>query len=233
MSLVVATHQPNYIPWLGYFYKMSQVDVFVFLDDVQFSKTGSHNYHYLKTPEGPLRLKIPVTHKFIDPIKNVKTNDHGDWKQRHLKEIEKNYKNSLFYAPVMADFEMLLLTSYNNLSDMNVAIILFIAQKFGINPKIVFSSELNINTTNEQRIIDICCALGGTAYYSGRGAMAYQDEKNFNAQGLDLIYDQFSPAEYPQQYGEFQKNVTVLDFLFHHGYNWPYYKELLAAQSAI
>jgi len=227
MSLIIATHQPNYIPWLGYFFKFSKVDVFVFLDDIQFSKTGAHNYHYIKTPEGPLKLKIPVTHRFVDPIINVKTNDHGGWKIRHLAELEKYYKKAPFFDEIMGDFTKILLTDYDNLSDLNVAIILFIASKFGFNPKIVYSSTLKLESRSEQKIIDICKALNATVYYSGRGAMAYQDEGNFTKEGIQLIYDIFTPTDYPQLYGEFQKNVTVLDFLMNHGYNWEYYKKLL------
>jgi hypothetical protein len=227
MSLIIATHQPNYIPWLGYFYKLSQTDIFVFLDDVQFSKTGAHNYHYIKTPEGSLKLKIPVTHKFVDSINNVKTNDHGGWKQRHLDELEKHYKTAPYFNQIIEDFRKVLMVEYDNLSDLNVAIILFIADKFGITPKIVFSSSLGLESRSEQKIIDVCSALNATAYYSGRGAMAYQEEENFSKEGIELIYDTFTPVEYPQMYDEFQKNVTVLDFLMNHGYNWEYYKELL------
>lgn len=233
MSLIIATHQPNYIPWLGYFYKLSKADIFVFLDDVQFSKTGAHNYHYIKTADGPLKLKIPVTHKFVDPIKNVKTNDHGGWKQRHLDELEKHYKTAPFYSQIINDFTKVVMADYENLSDLNVAIILFIADKFGITPKIVFSSSLELESRNEQKIIEICSALKATGYYSGRGAMAYQEEENFSKEGIQLIYDTFTPVEYPQFDGEFQKNVTVLDFLMHHGYNWEYYKELLKSKGIV
>jgi len=227
MSLILATHQPNYIPWLGYFYKLSQCDLFVFLDDVQFSKTGSHNYHYIKTPNGPLKLKIPVTHGFTDPINKVKTNDHGDWKKRHLHEIEKNYKTAPHFKEIYADFERILMEDYNSLSDLNVAIILFIANKFGIHTQTAFSSDLNLDVKSEDRIIEICRKLNATTYYSGRGAKAYQSEKNFNDNGLQLVYDAYTPAVYPQLWGEFQTNVCVLDYLMNCGYDWQSYKNRL------
>lgn len=233
MGLIIATHQPNYIPWLGYFNKLSKTDVFVFLDDIQFSKTGAHNYHYIKTPDGPLKLKIPVTHKFVDPIMNVKTNDHGGWKQRHLDELAKYYKEAPFFDQIIEDFKNVLMVDYDNLSDLNVAIILFISGKFGITPKIVYSSALKLESKSEQKIIDICKALNAKEYYSGRGAMAYQDEENFSKEGIKLIYDTFTPVEYPQLDGQFQKNVSVLDFLMNHGYNWEYYKGLLAEKEIV
>ncbi len=90
--MVISIHQPNYFPWLGYFYKIAQSDVFVLLDDVQFSNEGMHNYHYIKTPQGSLRLKIPVEQHIGDLIMEVKTKDFLGWKEKHIKTIEANYK---------------------------------------------------------------------------------------------------------------------------------------------
>jgi hypothetical protein len=227
MSTILATHQPNYIPWMGYFYKISQCDIFVFLDDVQFSKTGSHNYHYIKTSQGSLKLKIPVAHGFVDPINKVKTNDIGGWKKKHLQEIEKNYNKAPFFNQIMADFEKVLLQDYENLASLNESIILFILKKFNINTQIEYSSTLNIDVKNQDRIIEICKKLNATTYYSGQGAKAYQNEEDFNKNGLELVYDNFKPQEYTQLWGEFQTNVTVLDYLMNYGYDWEYYKSLI------
>ena len=92
---IISIHQPNFIPWLGYFYKIYQSDIFVFLDDVQFSNQGMHNYHYIKTSQGPFRLKIPVRKNFKDNINKVWINDDVDWKEKHLKTFIANYKRSI------------------------------------------------------------------------------------------------------------------------------------------
>jgi hypothetical protein len=90
---IVSIHQPNYIPWLGYFYKIAQADIFVFLDDVQFSNQGMQNYHYIKTPQGPFRRKIPVKKTFGENINQVLINNDLDWRKKHLKTIEVNYED--------------------------------------------------------------------------------------------------------------------------------------------
>ena len=36
--MIVAIHQPQYLPWLGYFDKMLKADVFCYLDTVQYKK---------------------------------------------------------------------------------------------------------------------------------------------------------------------------------------------------
>lgn len=218
--MVVSIHQPNYFPWLGYFYKIAQSDVFVLLDDVQFSNEGMHNYHYIKTPQGSLRLKIPVEQHTGDLIMSVKTKDFLGWKQKHIKTIEVNYKKSAFFSTVFIDYVQLIDREHNNLSEMNTAIINFMLEKFGIATKIVKSSELNITSTKEEKVMDICNALNATTYYSGTGAKAYQSEIDFNSRGLELKYSVFNPFEYKQLWGSFQSNVTVLDFIMNCGYDW-------------
>jgi len=218
--MVVSIHQPNYFPWLGYFYKISKSDVFVLLDDVQFSNEGMHNYHYIKTPQGSLRLKIPVDQHTGDLIMNVKTKDFLGWKQKHIKTIEANYKKSAFFSTVFNDYVQLIDREYNNLSEMNASIIEFILVKFEIETKIIKSSELNIASTKEEKVMDICIALNATTYYSGTGAKAYQNESDFNSRGLQLSYSVFKSFEYKQLWGSFQSNVTVLDYLMNCGYDW-------------
>jgi hypothetical protein len=223
MNTTIATHQPNYIPWIGFFYKIYRVNVFVFLDDVQFSKKGAHNYHYLKTPEGSVKIKIPVKHSYHDPINKVKTNDKGGWKERHLKLLEKNYSEAKYFKQVYKDFESLITPEYNNLAEQNIEIVKFICSKFNFKTKFVKSSELEITSKSEQRIIDICKKLDGEVYYSGRGAKAYQNEENFLSQGVELVYDDFEPIEYIQLNPGFQANVSILDYLMNHGYDWEGY----------
>ena len=225
---IIATHQPNYIPWMGYFYKISQCDIFVFLDDVQFSKTGAHNYHYIKTPDGLLKLKIPVKHGFIDPINKIITNDNSGWKKRHLDDLRKNYKDAPYFKSVFIEFEKILLEEKTNLAEFNIGIIQFFIKKFGLNTTTIKSSELNldINLKGENRIIEICKSLDASIYYSGKGARAYQNEVNFKLNNLKLVYDDFSPFKYNQLFGEFISNVSVLDFVFNYGYDWKKYLEM-------
>lgn len=218
--MIVSIHQPNYFPWLGYFYKIAQSDVFVLLDDVQFSNEGMHNYHYIKTPQGSLRLKIPVEQHIGDLIMEVKTKDFLGWKEKHIKTIEANYKKSVFFSTVFADYFQLIDKEYASLSEMNTAIMKFILVKFGIATKIISSSELNITTVREEKVLDICNALNATVYYSGTGAKAYQNESDFLNRGIELRYSSFQPFDYKQLWGSFQSSVTVLDFLMNCGYDW-------------
>lgn len=217
---IVSVHQPNYIPWLGYFYKIAQSDIFVFLDDVQFSNQGMQNYHYIKTPQGPFRLKIPVLKSFGDNINQVHTNDSLDWKRKHLKILETNYKRSKHFEEVFHDIEYLFTVEYGSIAGLDRIITEFICRKFGIATDFINSSELNLQTKKEERILDICRTLNCSVYYSGTGARAYQKEEDFMERGIKLKYSEFQAFEYPQLWGGFQANVTVVDYLMNCGYDW-------------
>lgn len=222
-EIKIAIHQPNYIPWLGYFYKIWQADVFVFLDDVQYSNKGMHNYHYLKTPQGLFRLKIPVKQSFGDKINEVTTKDEFGWKEKHLKIIETNYKKSRYFEEVFSDFQILLQRPYVNLAEMNIVVIKFFCGKLKINCNFIKSSDLSVKGNKTEKIIGICKNLGATTYYSGQGARIYQSEEAFFAEGIKLEYSEYLPIHYQQLWDrKFQSNVTVLDFLMNHGYDWNY-----------
>jgi hypothetical protein len=217
---IVGIHQPNYLPWLGYFYKIYKSNVFVFHDDVQFSKKGMHNYHYIQTSNGLFRLKIPVKESHGDLINEVITKDELGWKQNHLKIIEANYKNAHFFKQVFIDYEEIVSRYYNNLSLMNISLIQFICKKFGIKSNFVTASDLRLTSKKEEKVIDIVKILNGTIYYSGTGARSYQNEDNFLSRGIQLKYSDYVPFIYPQLYEPFNSNVAILDYLMNCGYDW-------------
>ena len=216
----IAIHQPNYLPWLGYFYKIYQADVFVFLDDVQYSNQGMHNYCYIKTSNGSFRLKFPVQQRLGDSIIEVRSKNELGWIEKHLKTLEANYRKADYYEEVFNDYKKLIYGNYENIAEMNGNMIKFFSGKLGIETEFVYSSELNIQSDKQGKIISICQALNGNVYFSGTGAKAYQDESIFDAAGIKLKYAAFKPFEYQQLWGDFQSNVMALDFFFNCGYDW-------------
>ena len=61
--MIVAAHQPNFAPWLGFFDKAVAADVLVLLDTVQFIKRGYQNRTRIKSSTGPQWLTVPVISK--------------------------------------------------------------------------------------------------------------------------------------------------------------------------
>lgn len=216
---IVAIHQPNYIPWLGYFYKIYQCDTFVFHDDVQFSKKGLHNFHYIKTKDERLRLKIPVDEHQGMLINEVIMKNNLNWKGEHLHRMKDSYSKAPYFAEVYDDFEKLFTSEQSNLALFNAEIIQFICSKFGFTRNFIFASELNLKSVKEVKVLDINTTLGASVYYSGTGASVYQNESDFIGKGIELKYSTFKPFIYPQFWGNFEPNVSVVDYLMNCGYD--------------
>lgn len=218
----IAIHQPDYIPWLGLFYKMYLSDVFIHLDDAQYSNAAAHNYNRVKTSSGELRLKFPVEYHLGDLIKDVRPKYELNWREKHLRTLEMNYARARFFNECYPDLRDLLMTDFSNVAEMNIAINEYIAGQFGIAPRFVRSSDFGITSRREEKVIDLCVAVGGTHYISGNGARVYQDPKHFESRGLDLTYLDYKPIEYPQLWDNFLPSMSVLDYIFNCGYDWDY-----------
>ena len=223
----ISIHQPDYISYLGYFYKISQSDIFVFLDDAQFSNDNMHHWNRIKTPQGECRLKIPVEQHLGDPINRVRTKDELKWKQKHLKTIEMNYAKASCFKEIFPAFQEILLKEYDSLAEMNIAINTWIIREFGFKTKLFRSSDMSISSVREERVIDICSALGGDVYISGHGAKAYQIDEHFEKRGIQLVYTDYKPIEYAQMWDKcgFLPYMSVLDYIFNCGFDWQYVKQ--------
>ncbi len=222
--MIVAIHQPDYIPYPGYFYKLAKSDAFVFLDDCQFSNDNMHNWNVVKTPQGSVRLKIPVESHLGDNINVVRTKDELKWKEKHLDIIFHNYKKSPFYDEIMPEYSEIIKKEYANLSELNIAIVKYMCEKFGFAPKFYKSSDMNIQTRREERVIDICAALGATEYLSGHGASVYQVPEHFSDRGIKLTYTDYEPIKYSQLWGEFLPNMSIVDYVFNCGFDGSFAK---------
>lgn len=216
--MTAAIHQPDYIPYPGYFYKILKSDIFVFLDDAQFSNNGGHDVNLIKAPEGPLRLKIPVRQTLGDTINKVRTKDELGWKSSHIDAIRRYYKKTPYFDTVFPVCQELLNVSYDNLAELNKAIILSFCHEFGLNRTFLNSSEMGISSKREQRIIDICHSLRADTYYSGNGARVYQSEEQFNNNGIRLVYSDYKPTVYPQLGDDFIENLSIVDFIMNCGF---------------
>lgn len=227
--MIVSAHQPNYVPYLGLFYKIYKSDVFVYFDDVQFSKSNgiahngiAHNRNVVKTSQGTQYLKVPVNYKFGDSINNVRVNYSVNWQERHLQCLSFNYKKAQYFNEVFSFFEELIYRKYESLAEMNIEIITMICGKWGINRPYYKTSEFQINKTKVQRIIRVMEILQGQKFYSGHGAKVYMDEKMFTDRNMELVYSDYEVRPYKQLWNSFIPNLSVLDYLFNEGFKNPF-----------
>jgi hypothetical protein len=224
--MVIAVHQPQYIPWLGYFHKIAECDKFVFLDNVQYKTREFQNRNRIRTDKGWMWLTVPVVTKDGCRIRmaDVEIDNTMPWQRKHLGSLKTSYASAPYFKEYYAFFEQTFQKQWIKLSDLNVHIVRFIMDKLFITTPIVFESELEVITTKTQRIIDICRSLNADTYLSGVGAKEYLDEELFGEQRVTLYYQNFEHPEYSQCFEPFMPYMSIIDLLFNHG---PRSRELL------
>lgn len=224
MTRVVAIHQPNFFPWLGYFDKIARSDVFIFLDDVQFSKTGgtwSNRVKMLLAGE-PRWVTAPIRRAFngVALIHEIEWADEQPWRSKLLKTLVANYARVPHYRETMAWLEPLILLPENNLARYNMALIRAIADRIGLrHDHCVTSSSLGGQGQASELLIDLTRKVGGDCYLCGGGASGYQEDEAFSEVGLELRYQRFTHPLYAQAGGrEFVPGLSIVDALMNLGF---------------
>ncbi len=218
---VVAIHQPNFFPWLGYFNKLVRADVFVVLDNVQFPKTGGtwSNRVRLLVDGRPEWATMPVvrTYHGVRAINEMEIDNSLPWREKLLKTLETNYHRSQNFSQVFPVVAELVKNPTANLAEYNRSAIESLAISLGLDTsKLVVASTLAAEGQATDRLVAIVRAVGGTAYLCGSGAIGYQEDAKFAAAGLELIYQDYQHPVYPQgATREFIPGLSIIDALMH------------------
>lgn len=219
--MIVAVHQPNYLPYLGFFNKMEQSDIFVIYDDAQFNKEDFQHRNKVRIHHGWKYLTVPVEKKRM-PIMDIRIRNELvtkgiAWQEAHLKEIGDNYKDTPYYAPYEDHLETIYAGKYDKLIDLNMDLIGILKDAFDIRTKISFASELGFTSKSTERLVDITEALRGDTYLSGPAGRDYLDVSLFNRRGINVEFQDFKHPAYKQRYEGFIPNMSAIDALFNIG----------------
>ncbi len=219
----VAIHQPNFLPWLGYFDKIAMADVFILMDNVQFPKTGGGVWaNRVMVLEGgrAIWITVPVVRNYhgLRLIKDMEVDSSKRWRRKMLKTIEYNYRRCTHFEEQWEFVSTLLDYESGNLSDFNVHAITALTNRLGLDStKLVLGSSLEVEGKGTELLISMTKAVGGSAYICGGGAGGYQEDELFAEAGIKLIYQDFKHPEYDQGRAEFTPGLSVIDALFHIG----------------
>jgi len=212
--------QSNYIPWKGYFDSIAMVDTFVVYDDMQYTKRDWRNRNLIKTPNGLKWISIPVdvSGKFNQKIKDTRIADKN-WGLNHWLQLKQFYAKAPFFKEMSEWVEPLYKNcNYNFLTDVNLMFIQSIMKFLNINTEILYSSQFNLSIDRNERLINICKALGVTHYFSGPAAKNYMDENLFTDSNIKVHYFDYSGyPNYAQLNDPFEHGVTILDLIFNVG----------------
>lgn len=223
---IVALHQPNFFPWLGYFDKIVRADVFVVLDDVQFSKTGGtwSNRVQLLTGGQARWLTLPIvrTYHGVRLIREMEIDNRQPWRRKLLQTLRSNYARATFFNAVFPQIADLVANETPSLLEFNLHVLTSLCRLMDIDPtKLVLASSLQVTSRATDRLVDAVRAVGGTTYLCGGGAAGYQDDDAFTQAGLRLTYQNFAHPSYSQgDYGDpFVAGLSCIDALMHCGFD--------------
>jgi len=213
----VSIHQPGYLPWLGFFKKIMESDVFVFLDDVKYEKKQWHNRNKIRTSQGSMWLSVPVKSNSGDSLNEVTIDNSINWSKYHKKSIKLNNSKCSFFKEYFFPLEKILDKKYDLLIDLNIEVIQYIIKCLELNTQTTFSSELKIEKKGSDRILDICKKLNADIYLSGALGTDYLNLDDFTKNDITVLFQNFHQPVYKQCFEPFIPNMTTIDLLFNEG----------------
>lgn len=223
----IALFQSNYIPWKGYFDIINDVDIFVFYDDVQYTKRAWRNRNYIKPKNGTICLTVPVKNSGLrnKKIHEVEIDNTRLWMKKHFSSIVMSYSNAPFIKAYIPLLEHLYLSkTWISLSEMNRYFIERISECLGIKTEFVNLQDLNITgDKNGERILKVCQKLNCNYVVNGPAAKEFIDQSRFDRNGVIVEYKKYEYPPYRQLNYPFEHRVSIFDLLFNTGDEAPYY----------
>ncbi len=210
---VAAIHQPQYLPYLPFFHKVAQADVFVVLDNVQFLHRSEQHRNRIKTERGWQWITVPVHTRRDQLISEVVINQTEPWQRRHTNAIRSSYGRAPYfdeYAPRVLE---LIAEPRTSLADLNMSLVTALMEMLKIETPVVYASSLGVDGHRSQRLANLCVAVGADTYLSGPGGASYMDQSVFDAARVEVSWQDFEPPAYPQLFPEvgFVPGLSILD----------------------
>lgn len=226
----VAILQPSYLPWLGYFEQIATSDVFIFLDDVQYTRSDWRNRNRIKTRRGPAWITVPVRRRGLGQRINEALIDYTrPWPERHLHLLRENYGKAPWFDRVVEIVRPPLLARPPRLVDLNVGLVHDFMALMGITTTTRLASSFGIRGTDlTRRLIDLCRAAGATRLYEGAAGLDYLDLARFSEAGIEVCFQQYRHPVYEQFFPPFASHLSIVDLLFHRG---PESRDVLVAET--
>ena len=212
--------QPRFLPNHSYIERIASSDLFVLMDNVQYSHRDWENRNKIKTTNGAQWLTIPIKDYHQGQLINQTFIDnHIDWMRKHLKTISLNYKQAPYFDQLYQGLEKIYYHRYEKLIDLNLKLIEFILNYLSLPHKIQLLSSLNIaqETKGSDLILEICKQVGATTYLSGEMGRDYLNPNDFKKNNIQIKFIDNNKTMYQQLWGEFIPLLSIIDLLFNEG----------------
>jgi hypothetical protein len=216
----VVIHQPDFLPYLGFFHRLLYADLYVVLDNVQFV-SGSNSWHKrdkIKTPQGEKWLTVATKKNRREAlISEIILFEDDDFRAKHINLIKDSYKKAGFYSEIMPRIEQLYSYNCKKMMDFNMKSIEMLLDLFDISIEYIYASGIEAQGKGNGKIVDILKKTGATRYLSGIGARDYYEPAPYCEAGIEVVFQEFEHPVYPQLHGEFIPYLSSIDLLFNCG----------------
>ena len=207
--MIVSIHQPNFIPWAGYFHKIIHSDCFVMLDNVEFTKGGFTNRNRIKFSNGKpgwLTIPIKISKGSTQKINEIEVDTGSNWQEKHLRTFIANYTKAKYFSNYYEKIRNIYSSKYTTVKDLNVRLLEFVIKELDIKTAIVIASDIDMarKVKSNELLVEICKTLGAKKYLSGSGAKKYNDPEL-----TDITINTLSILNYSYMLGEIEVLITT------------------------
>ncbi len=223
--MILTAHQPNYLPYAGFFHKAARADRFLVVDNVQFVKRGAFGWMHRNrirtaSPEGWDWISVPVRTRgrYTQLVREAEIDNSSPWARKHWRALEWNYRRAPYFADYAGEFRALYERPWTRFCELACAFLELLFRLLGLPRPLVRASELGVAGESTELVLALCRAAGADAYLSGVHGRDYLDPAAFEKAGVRLLFQEFSCPPYPQCWpGPFVPNLSVVDLLFNCG----------------
>ncbi len=218
----IAILQPTFLPWLGWFDIVDQVDMLIMLDDVAFDKRSWQQRNRLRTAHQLEYVTVPVRSagRSGQPILDVEISDPR-FAVKLERTITGSYARTPYYESLFPAFCQILweFSSTGLLSKLNLGLLGWFFSTLGILTPWQVSSRLNVAGKRGEYMAALCEALGADDYLSPMGAEAYllEDRHAFDKRHIKVWLHEYVHPEYRQVFQPFIPYASTLDLIFNEG----------------
>jgi hypothetical protein len=224
-ALIVAAHQPAYLPWLGYLAKMAAADVFVIMDDLQYEDQNFQNRNRVKLNNGAAWITVPLVRgsqsdRIMEKVIRNQIGSKEHWQFRTWRTLRTHYGRAPHFARYASELEEVYNRTWTDLLTLDLHLIRSMMTWLEIDTSLVLASSLGLEGQRSDRIVDLCKKLGADTYLSGTGASRrYLDVEMFEREGIRVEWHAFDHPTYPQRYPQlgFISHLSALDLLLNCG----------------
>ncbi|KAF0146434.1 MAG: WbqC-like family protein [Nitrospirae bacterium] len=211
--------QPSYIPWLPFFERMVYSDVFIILDDVQYSKNSFFNRNALKGFDGRILLTVPVLYRGQSTalINEILVNWKVNWNIKHFKTLKQYYAKAPYFKLYQDEIECLYQNQSEKLIEVLIPLINFLKREFRIETPCYLSSEISIQGSKNEKLVNLCKYFGGTHFIVKPGTETYHPPDEFIPHGINFYFLSYTIFEYSQRHGPFEPYLSALDYVLNCG----------------